>query len=77
MIPMMMWTPDQQRTTPQGRRAAQHLGHIVLNKKRRSVRAPFCSSEIAPAALLGGWIGRRVGLKLLARFLGTLLQLFL
>jgi len=33
------WTPDQQRTTPQERRAALHPGHTGFKKKARVKRA--------------------------------------
>jgi hypothetical protein len=32
-----VWTPDQQRTTPQGRRVAQHPGH-----DRRGIHPSSC-----------------------------------
>jgi predicted nucleic acid-binding Zn ribbon protein len=37
-------TPDQQRTTPQGRRAAQHPGYIAAS----SPIPRYCSAAIAP-----------------------------
>src|SRR5229473_7607345 len=71
--------PERRRTMGQLQYAQTSL---LPPTKRRPIRAPFRSSIASCCFLLRSRIGRgraggRVGLELLARFLGALLQLFL